>query len=84
MTITEQPPHSSQTKANPGIGEVTMNNYDRFQCRDKNHPSRISAIKPDQIRLILQYSIDLGIGTRVTIYPTKRNSQLLTTVTSQT
>ena len=84
MTITEQTYHTSQTKTNPGIGEVTMTIHDRLQCRDKNHPSRISAIEPDQIRLILQYSTDLGIEIRVTIYPTKRNSQLLTAVSSQT
>ena len=84
MTITEQPHHTSQTKTNPGIGEVILNIHDRLQCRDKNHSSRIFAIKPDQIRLILQFSTNLGIEIRVTIDPTKRNPQLLTTVTSQT
>ena len=80
----EQDPHTSQTTTNPGIGEVTITIRDRLQCHDKIHPSRILAINPDQIRLILQYSTDLGIRTRITIYPTKRNSQRLTTVTSQT
>ena len=50
--------------------------HDRLQRRDKNHLSRISAINPDQIRLILQSSTGLGIETRVTIYLTTRNSQL--------
>ena len=84
MTITEQTHHSSQTKTTPGIGEVTMTIHDRLQRRDKNPLSRISAINPDQIRLILQYLTDLGIETRATIYPTKRNFQLLTPVISQT
>ena len=81
---TERDHHTSQTKTNPGFGEVIIPIRGRLQCHDKIHPSRILAINPDQIRLILQYSTDLGIRTRVTIYPTKRNSQLLTTVTSQT
>ena len=84
MTITEQTHHTSQTKTNPGIGEVTMTIHDRLQRRDKNHPPRISAINPDQIRLILQYSTDLGIEARVTIYLTTRNSQLPTMAISQT
>ena len=58
------------------------NNYSR--CHDKNHPSRISAINPDQIRLIFQYSTDLGIETRVTIYLTTRISHFPTMAISQT
>ena len=81
---TERDHHTSQTKTNPGIEEVIITFRDRLQCHDKIHPSRIIVINPDQIRLILQYSTDLGIRTRVTKYLTKRNSQLLTTVTSQT
>ena len=84
MTTTEQTHHTSQTKTNLGIGEVTMTIHDRLQRRDKNPPSRISAINPNQIRLILQYLTDLGIETRVTIYLTKRNFQRLTTAISQT
>ena len=75
---------SSQTKTNPGIGAVLITIRGRLQCHDKIHPSRSLAIKPDQIRLILRYSTDLGIRPRVTIYLTKRNFQLLTTVISQT
>ena len=58
---------TSQARTNLEIGKVTMTIHDRLQRRDKNHPSRISAINPDQIRLIFQYSADLGIETRVTI-----------------
>ena len=81
---TERDHHTSQTKTNPGNGEVIITIRDRLQCHGKIHPSRILAINPDQIRLIIQYSTDLGIRTRVTIYLTKKNSQLLTMVTSQT
>ena len=81
---TERDHHTSQTKTNPGIGEIIITFRDRLQCHDKIHPSRIIVINPDHNRLILQYSTDLGIRKRVTIYLTKRNSQLLTTVTSQT
>ena len=81
---TERDHHTSQTKTNPEIGEIIIITFrDCLQCPDKIHPSRIIVINPDQIRLILQYSIDLGIRTRVTIYLKTRNSQLLTTVTSQ-
>ena len=76
--------HTSQTKTNPGIGQVIIAIRGRLQCHDKIHPSRTLAINLDQIRLILQYSTGLGIRTRVTIYPTKKNSQLLARVTSQT
>ena len=81
---TERDHHTSQTKTNPGIGEVILTIRGCLQCHDKIHPSRILAINPDQIRLIVQYSTDLGIRTRVTIYLTKRNFQLLTTVIRQT
>ena len=81
---TEQDHHTSHTNTNPGIREVIITIRGRLQCHDKIHPSRILAINPYEIRLILQYSTDLGIRTRVTIYPTKRKSQHLTTVTSQT
>ena len=61
------------------------NNYSRSPSMSRQDSSFTdSRNQPDQIRLILQYATDLGIRTRVTIYPTKRNSQLLTTVTSQT
>ena len=83
MTITEQPHHTSRAKTTPGIGEVTMTIHDRLQRRDKIPLLRISATNHDQLRLILQYLTDLGIETRATIYPMKRNSQLLTTVFSQ-
>ena len=82
-TTRERDHRTSQTKTNPGTGEIVIASRDRLQCPDKIYPSRIIVINPDQTRLILQYSIDLGIRTRVTIYLTKRNSQLLTTVTSQ-
>ena len=80
---TERDHHTSQTKTNPGIGEILITFRDRLQCPDKIHPSRIIVINPDQIRPILQYLTDLGIRIRVTIYLTKRNFQLLTTLTSQ-
>ena len=76
--------HTSQTMTNPGIGEVIITIRDRLHCHDKNHTSRISAINPDQIRLILQYSTDLGIETRVTINLATRNSQLPTMEIRQT
>ena len=72
-----------QTRTNLEFGEASMTIHDRLQRRHKNHPSRISAINPDQIRLVLQYSTDLGIETRVTLYLTTRNSKLPTTVTNQ-
>ena len=81
---TERDHHTSQTKTNPGTAEVIIPFRDRLQYHDKIHPSRIIAINPDQIRLFLQYSTDLGIRTRVTIYLTTRNSHFLTTVSSQT
>ena len=80
----ERDHHTNQTKTNPGIGEVIITIRCRLQCHDKIHPSQILAINPDQVRLILQYSTNLGTRTRVTIYLTKRNFQLLTTIISQT
>ena len=61
-----------------------MTIHDRLQRRDKNYPSRISAIISDQNRLTLLCLTGLEIETRATIYPTTRNSQLPTTVTNQT
>ena len=81
---TERDHHTSQTKTNPEIGELIKTIRDCLQCHDKNHPSQISAINPDQVRLILQYSTDLGIEIRVTIYLTTRNCQLPTMAISQT
>ena len=81
---TERDPHTSQTKTKPGIGEVTITIRDRLQRHDKIHLLRILVDNLDQIRLTPQCLTDLQIGTRVTIYPTKTNSQLLTTVISQT
>ena len=81
--ITEEDHNTSQIQTDLAIGEVTITTRDHLQCHDKIHPSRIIVINPDQTRLILQYSTDLGIRARVTIYLTKRNFQLLTTVISQ-
>ena len=81
---TTQDHHTSQTKRNPEIGEVKKTIRHRLQRHDKIHPSQISADNLDQIHLTLQYLTGLEIETRATIYLTTRNSQLLTTVTSQT
>ena len=81
---TERDHRTSQTRTILEIGEVTMTIHDRLQRRDKNHPSRISAFNPDQIRLTLQCLTGLEIETRATIYPTTGNSQLPKTVTDQT
>ena len=81
---TERDHRTSQTRTNLEIDEVTMTIHDRLQPRDKNHPSRISTITHDQIRLTLQCLTGLEIETRATIYPKTRNSQLPTTVTNQT
>ena len=84
-TMSTQLDHStSQIRTNLEIGEVTMTIHDRLQHRDKNRPSRISAINPDQIRLTLQCLTGFEIETRATIFPTIRNSQLLTMTTGQT
>ena len=81
---TERDHHNSQTKTNPGIGEVIITIRDRLQGHDKIHPSRILANNPDQILLIPQYLTDLESETRATIHLTKRNSQLPTMATNQT
>ena len=81
---TERDHHTSQTKTNPGIGEVTITIRNRLQRHDKIHLLWILVDNPDQIHLNLQCLTGLGIGTRVTINPTKRNSKLLTTITSPT
>ena len=81
---TEQDHHTSQTKTNPGIGEVLITTPDRLQGHNKIHPSRILAENPDQIRLIPQYSTGLEIETRATVYLTTRNSQLPTMAINQT
>ena len=81
---TERDHRTSQTRTNLEIGEVTMTIHNRLQRRDKNPPSRISAINPDQISLTPLCLTGLGIETRATIYPTTRNSQFPTTVTNQT
>ena len=83
MTI-ERDHHTGQTKTNPGFGELTITIRDCLRRHDKIHLLRILVDNPGQIHLTLQCLIGLALGTRVTIYPTKRKSQLLTTVTSQT
>ena len=84
ITTTEETHHTSQTKTNPGIGEVKVTFHNRLQRHDKIPPSRILADNPDQFRLLPQCLTGLEIETRATIYPTTRNSQLPTMVTSQT
>ena len=81
---TKQTHHTGQTKTNLQNGEVPMTIHDYLQRGDKNNLSRISAINPDQIRLLLQCLTGLETETRATIYTTTRNSQLPTTVTNQT
>ena len=82
--IPTQDLHTSQTRINLGTEEVTITIHDRLQSRDKIRRLRISAINLDQIHLIIQCLTGLEIETRATIHPTTRNSQLPTTVTSQT
>ena len=82
--ITKWGHHTSQTKTNPGIGEVTITIRDRLQRHDRIHLSQISADNPDQIHLTHQCLTGLEIATRATMYLTTRNFQLPTTVTSQT
>ena len=82
--ITERYHHTSQTKTNPGIGEVTITIHNCLQCREKINPSRFSAVNSDQFHLIPQCSADLETKTRTKIYPTTGISQFLTTATSQT
>ena len=76
--------HTSQTKINPEIGEVTITIRDRFQHDDKIPPSQIFADNPGQIHLAHQCLIGLEAETPATIYPTTRNSQLPTMVINQT
>ena len=80
----ERDHHTSQTKTNPVIEEVIIIIRDRLQRHDKIHLLRILVDNPDQIHLTLQCLTGLGIGTPVTTYHTKKNFQLLTTVTSPT
>ena len=81
---TEQILHTSRTKINLGIGEVTMTIPDRLQRHDTITPSQISADNPDQTRPILQCLTGLEFETRATKYLTIRNSLFPTMVTSQT
>ena len=81
---TEQTSHTTRTKINLGIGEVTTTIPNRLERHDKIPPSQISADNPDHFRLTLQCLTGLEIASRATIYPMTNNSQLPTTVTSQT
>ena len=81
--ITEVDHNTSQIKTDLAIGEVKITTRDRLQCHEKIHHLRIPVDNPDQIHLTLQCLIDLEIRTRLTIYPTKRNSQPLTMVTNR-
>ena len=81
---TERDQNISRIKINIGNGEVTIITHDRLQRHDKIHLLRILVDNPDQIHLTLQCLTDFEVETRATIYPTTRNSQLPTTVTSQT
>ena len=81
---TERVHNISRTKTNLGNGEVTINIFNRLQRHDKIHLPWIFADNPDQIRLIPQCLTGLEIRTRLTIYPTKRNSQPLTMVINRT
>ena len=82
--ISKQHHPSSQAKINPGTGEVTITIHDRLRRRDKIYPSQISAVNPDQIHVISQCLGGFETKARTKIYPTTRNSQLPTPVTSQT
>ena len=53
---TEQTHHTSQTKTNPGIREVTITIHDRLQPHNKIPLSQIPADNLDQIRLILVFN----------------------------
>ena len=81
---TERDHHTSQTKTNPGIGEVIITIRDRLQRHDKIHLLRILVDNPDQVRLTLQCLTGLWIETPVTRYLTTINSQLPTMAISQT
>ena len=48
-TTTVRYHHSSRTKINLGIGEVTITTPDRLQRHDKIYPSRISVDNLDRI-----------------------------------
>ena len=80
----EQDHHISHTRVDLGNGGTAMTMHDYLQRRDKIHPSRISAVNPDQSHLILQCLTDLETKTRTKLYRRTRNSHLRTTVTSQT
>ena len=80
---TEQTHHTSQTKTNPGIGEVTKTIHNHLQPHGKIPPSRIFADNSDQIHLIFPCLTGLGIETRKTKYLTTGNSYFPTTVNSQ-
>ena len=72
--ITKQDHHTSQTKTNPGSGEVTTAIHNRLEHRDKIHPSLTSAVTPDQIHLIPQCLAYLETKTWTKKYDTIRNS----------
>ena len=67
----ERDHHTSQTRTNPGIGEVLISIRNRLQRHDKIHPSRILADNPYQIRLIPQCLTGLEIETRAIPYQKK-------------
>ena len=69
---TERDHHTSQIKTNPGLGEVIITIRDSPQRHDKIYFLRILVDNSDQIHLNLQCLTGLGIGTRVTICPTKK------------
>ena len=81
---TDRDHNISRPKINLGTGELTITIHDHLQWHDKIHLSQISRDKPDQIRLIPQCLTGLEIEIRAIIYPSTRNSQLSTMVTSQT
>ena len=60
---TKQDHHTSQTKTNPGTGEVTTAIHNRLEHRDKLHPPLTSAVTLDQIHFIPQCLADLETKT---------------------
>ena len=72
---TERDHHTSQSKINPGIGDVTITIHDRLQRHDKIHPSRISVDNPDRIHLIIQCLIVSEAKIRAKTYLTKKSSR---------
>ena len=84
IMITKRDHHISRIKINLELGEVTITNQDRLAGQYKIHLSKISADNTDKVHLTLQCLSGLEIEFRATIYPTKRKSQLPTTVTNQT